>query len=123
MDSKPDWLSELEVIAGNQRWNYVGFIVRQQLIDTRGWSERLIDEFLEADLIETNPHNSFQMMRLYLLDKVFAVEQTDIFKIRFLEINQHKFDPLKYTYLPNMAKRLCNRQNKRQRIRNKHMRY
>lgn len=74
-------------------WEYPGYIVRQQLIDTRGWPPELIDLFLSPNLVETNPHNHAQQMRLYLLDVVFTVEQSEKFKKAALEFIGKSFDP------------------------------
>lgn len=59
-------------------WDFPGFIVFSQLISTREWwDESTVNKFLpEPDRIATNPHNPTQTMRLYLLQKVFKIENT-----------------------------------------------
>lgn len=62
-------------------WYYPDHIVYQQILDTRTWwTKELINQFLEPDLIVPNIHNSFQVMRLYLLHKVISIEKTSEFK-------------------------------------------
>jgi hypothetical protein len=79
-----------------QSWDFPEYIVRQELIDTRGWPPELIDDFLKPDLTEPNPHNPTQQMRLYSKSKVFRTEKTEEFKIAFLKMCQGRLDSDKF---------------------------
>lgn len=58
----------------------------------RGWTELLIRRFLKApDLIVDNPHyKSASPMRLYLIEKIEAIEATPEFKIMMESANGRK---------------------------------
>ena len=67
-------------------WDYPGYIVYQQLIDTRPWwNEELVDRYLTVpDRMEVNPHNHSQLMRLFYLDRVKRIEHDPYFRKEIL---------------------------------------
>ena len=79
-----------------QPWDFPKYIVRQELIDTRGWTAELIDKFLTPDLVETNPHNHNQQMRLYLKERVFETERTARFQTMVLRLCEGKVDSYQF---------------------------
>jgi hypothetical protein len=110
-------------ISGNtygekREWEYPGYIVYQQLIDTRPWwNDQLIEEFLKApDLTAPNPHNCEQTMRLYLLDKVQLIEQQLPYKQRCLELNRKKFTVRNFVIAEKRLQREQNQANKKKRL-------
>lgn len=99
-------------------WNYPGYIVYQQLIDTRPWwTPSLVRQFLPvADLYVTNPHNTSQQMRLYLLERVVEREHSRKFKKFILNIHSEKIDPRKYIEFSIDLRKERNRINKNRRL-------
>ena len=107
-----NFINELTV----NNWNYKGYIVRQQLIDTRGWTPELIDQFLIPDLIEPNPHNNNQRMRLYLQDNVFKVEASTPFKTAILEKYKNRISVKNFLHFKNSIRQT--EKNKKQKWHN-----
>lgn len=68
------------------------FITKARLKSERGWTDKLIQEFLGTpDSVKPNPHfKSAPPMLLFLLDRVDKIEQTDEFKTQKVGTNKRK---------------------------------
>jgi len=75
----------------------LGYIVQNQLIETRHWTKELIAKWLgDADQEHRNPHNDAQAMKWYSFKRVQDAEARNNFQRAFLKANQHRMDPQQF---------------------------
>lgn len=58
-------------------------LLNQSDILARGWTKKMIDEFLPEPILKNNLYNSRSKIRLHAEHDVLEAEQTDAFKIAF----------------------------------------
>ncbi len=108
----------MDLSRTNVVWDFPGFIVFSQLLNTRTWwTEELVNEFLSTpDRFESNPHNASQIMRLYQLDRVRKIEKSLSFKKRCIEINSGIISMEEFRKKSLDLKKQENSENKKRRL-------